>query len=101
MAAATRTVGRDLREDDNPGMSFGQSILVVEDDAELRGVLAARPARGGLRGRGRRRPGAALLDRVEQVAPDALVIDIGLPDADGRDVCQALRAAASRRRCCS
>ena len=25
-------------------------------------------------------------------APDALVIDIGLPDADGRDLCQAIRA---------
>src|SRR5213083_893692 len=25
-------------------------------------------------------------------APDVLVLDIGLPDADGRDVCQALRA---------
>ena len=24
--------------------------------------------------------------------PDVLVLDIGLPDADGRDVCQALRA---------
>ena len=24
---------------------------------------------------------------------DVLVIDIGLPDADGRDVCQALRAS--------
>jgi DNA-binding response OmpR family regulator len=24
--------------------------------------------------------------------PDAVVLDIGLPDADGRDVCQALRA---------
>ncbi len=24
--------------------------------------------------------------------PDALVLDVGLPDADGRDVCQALRA---------
>jgi two-component system, OmpR family, response regulator len=24
--------------------------------------------------------------------PDALVMDVGLPDADGRDVCQALRA---------
>ena len=23
---------------------------------------------------------------------DALILDIGLPDADGRDVCQALRA---------
>jgi two-component system response regulator MprA len=25
-------------------------------------------------------------------APDGLILDIGLPDADGRDVCQALRA---------
>ncbi len=25
-------------------------------------------------------------------SPDALVIDIGLPDTDGRDLCQALRA---------
>lgn len=25
--------------------------------------------------------------------PDVLVLDVGLPDADGRDVCQALRAA--------
>src|SRR5690349_25077026 len=24
--------------------------------------------------------------------PDILILDIGLPDADGRDVCQALRA---------
>ena len=28
---------------------------------------------------------------------DALVLDIGLPDADGRDVCQALRAHGVRR----
>jgi len=29
---------------------------------------------------------------VSESAPDLFVIDIGLPDADGRDVCQALRA---------
>ena len=28
---------------------------------------------------------------------DAVVLDIGLPDADGRDVCQALRAAGIDR----
>jgi DNA-binding response OmpR family regulator len=33
--------------------------------------------------------------------PDVLVLDIALPDADGRDVCQALARAASPRRCCS
>ena len=73
-------------------MTLGQRILVVEDDDELRARARARPARGGLRRRRRSRPGRDVLERVEQAAPDALVIDIGLPDADGRDVCQALRA---------
>ena len=72
-------------------MSFGQSILVVEDDAELRGVLER-----GLREEGFHVDGAAtgaeLLARIEHVAPDAFVIDVGLPDTDGRDLCQALRA---------
>jgi two-component system response regulator MprA len=72
-------------------MSFGQSILVVEDDDELRGVLGR-----GLREEGFAvevaATGAELLERIEHTAPDALVIDIGLPDADGRDLCQALRA---------
>ncbi|OLE01172.1 MAG: DNA-binding response regulator [Actinobacteria bacterium 13_1_20CM_4_69_9] len=36
--------------------------------------------------------GAELLVRTTEDEPDALVVDIGLPDADGRDVCQALRA---------
>jgi two-component system response regulator MprA len=36
--------------------------------------------------------GADLLAAAERQAPDAFVIDIGLPDSDGRDVCQALRA---------
>jgi two-component system response regulator MprA len=72
-------------------MSFGQAILVVEDDDELRGVLGR-----GLREEGFAvevaATGAELLERIEHTAPDALVIDIGLPDADGRDLCQALRA---------
>ena len=38
-------------------------------------------------------PGTELIDRVARTAPpDLFIIDIGLPDADGRDVCQALRA---------
>jgi two-component system response regulator MprA len=72
-------------------MSFGQSVFLVEDDDELRGVLVR-----GLREEGfaveRAATGAELLDQIEGVAPDVLVIDIGLPDTDGRDLCQALRA---------
>jgi two-component system response regulator MprA len=36
--------------------------------------------------------GAELLAAAERKVPDAFIIDIGLPDSDGRDVCQALRA---------
>jgi two-component system OmpR family response regulator len=72
-------------------MSFGQSILVAEDDDELRGVVAR-----GLREEGFTvdgvATGAQLLERIDAATPDALVIDIGLPDTDGRDLCQALRA---------
>ena len=72
-------------------MTFGQTVLVVEDDDELRGVLGR-----GLREEGFEvdavATGAELLERVGRAAPDVLVIDIGLPDTDGRDLCQALRA---------
>lgn len=37
--------------------------------------------------------GGAAVERFGAVRPAAMVLDIGLPDADGRDVCQALRAA--------
>jgi two-component system response regulator MprA len=64
---------------------------LVEDDADLRGVLAR-----GLREEGFEVSAVELGADALQVAgkrrPDAVVLDIGLPDADGRDVCQALRA---------
>lgn len=65
-------------------------VLVVEDDTALREVLAR-----GLREEGfdvvtARDGGSALLLASGGVA--VLVLDIGLPDTDGRDLCQALRA---------
>jgi len=66
-------------------------VTVVEDDPELRSLLVR-----GLREEGFAvdavGAGNELLDRVAGHEPDVLIIDIGLPDADGRDVCQALRA---------
>jgi two-component system, OmpR family, response regulator len=76
-------------------VSLSRSILLVEDDDELRGVVAR-----GLREEGFAvevvATGAQLLECIERAAPDALVIDIGLPDTDGRDLCQALRARGIR-----
>ena len=66
-------------------------IVVLEDDPELQALLERGLAEEGFDARAVG-TGAALLERVEELAPDALVIDVGLPDADGRDVCQALRS---------
>jgi two-component system, OmpR family, response regulator len=72
-------------------VTLGQTIMIVEDDDELRGVLIR-----GLREEGFATEAVAtgtdLLDRVNLSTPDAFVIDIGLPDSDGRDLCQVLRA---------
>lgn len=71
----------------------GPRILVVEDDLELRGVIARGLEEEGFEVTGVG-SGAEALARSEPggAVPDALIIDIGLPDADGRDLCQALRA---------
>lgn len=66
------------------------TILVVEDDHALRDVLVR-----GIRDEGfetlTAQDGATAL-RLAGDGVDAVVLDIGLPDADGRDVCQAMRA---------
>src|SRR5215211_5463924 len=66
-------------------------VLVAEDDAELRELLVRGLRRHDLEVTGVG-TGAQLLAGAEDWRPDALIVDIGLPDADGRDVCQALRA---------
>jgi two-component system response regulator MprA len=67
-------------------------ILLVEDDAQLRALVRRgleRESDFAVTGVGSAAEALELLDRG---SPAALVIDVGLPDADGRDLCQALRA---------
>ncbi|MFI5037043.1 MAG: response regulator transcription factor [Solirubrobacterales bacterium] len=66
-------------------------ILLVEDDQELRAVVRRGLEEEGFAVTGAG-TGAEAMKRISAEAPDALVIDVGLPDADGRDLCQALRA---------
>jgi two-component system, OmpR family, response regulator len=72
-------------------MTLAHSVLIVEDDDELRAVLSRGLGEEGFAVEAVS-TGSALLERAEEAVPDVLVIDVGLPDADGRDVCQALRA---------
>src|SRR5436309_7814002 len=66
-------------------------LLIAEDDTPLREILVR-----SLRAEGflpvAVSTASELLERALEQAPDAFVIDIGLPDGDGRDLCQALRA---------
>jgi two-component system response regulator MprA len=67
------------------------TVAVCEDDAALRSVLTR-----SLRSAGHEvvvaHTGAEALRAFPPAAPDVVVLDIGLPDSDGRDVCLALRA---------
>jgi two-component system, OmpR family, response regulator len=70
---------------------LGSTVFILEDDPQLRDVLVRSLQAEGFDPRGIA-TAHELLERVAETPPDALVIDVGLPDADGRDVCQALRA---------
>ena len=70
-----------------PGISAG----ICEDDDELRGALRRALEREGLVVRATA-SGTEAVRAFGAQPPDVLILDIGLPDADGRDVCQALRA---------
>src|SRR5919107_4193621 len=65
-------------------------LLVVEDDADLRSVLRRGLGEEGFDVTALADGSSALSHGGDE--PDAIIIDIGLPDADGRDVCLALRA---------
>ena len=64
-------------------------MLLVEDDLDLRDVLARALREEGfvVRTASDGRTALAGTDGI-----DAVVLDVGLPDSDGRDVCAAMRA---------
>jgi two-component system response regulator MprA len=66
-------------------------IGICEDDQQLQSVLSRALVAEDFQVRVTSTGGDAVREFTKHV-PDLLVLDIGLPDADGRDVCQALRA---------
>jgi two-component system, OmpR family, response regulator len=65
-------------------------ILIVEDDADIRRLVRKGLDEEGFEVRAAMRGGEAI-EMATREPPDAVIIDIGLPDADGRDLCQAMR----------
>ena len=62
----------------------GPRLLILEDEQRLREVLMRSLQAEGF-DVAAYATGCELLERVAKETPQALVIDIGLPDADGRD----------------
>ncbi len=69
----------------------GQSVLVVEDTDEIRELVVTVLRRAGMDVR-EATTGAACLEEVRREVPDVVVLDLGLPDADGTEVCRQIRA---------
>lgn len=71
------------------------TVGVCEDDPKLRSMLGRALQEAGYRSR-MTANGRDAVAVFSPAPPDVIVLDIGLPDADGRDVCQALRVHGVR-----
>lgn len=66
-------------------------ILLIEDDPQLRTLVGVALERAGHRVQTASN-GQAGLDRALRDAPEFVILDIGLPEMDGLEVCRRLRA---------
>ena len=68
-----------------------QSVLVVEDTEEIRELVVTVLGRAGMDVRAVG-TGAEAIAEIRRSAPDVVVLDLGLPDTDGTEVCRQIRA---------
>jgi len=81
--------------DRQTGNNSPMRLLVVDDDRALRDVLRRALTLAGYELR-QADSGASALAEVAASVPDAVVLDIGLPDIDGLEVCRLLRREGNR-----
>jgi two-component system, OmpR family, response regulator RegX3 len=66
------------------------SVLLVEDEESIAEPFAHALRRSGFRTTVAR-TGAEALELARSLEPDVLLLDLALPDADGRDICRQVR----------
>src|SRR3954447_2329916 len=76
-----------------PMSSQPQRVLIIDDHASLRAALRELLERRGFMVVAEAGGAKAGLEAAAAVAPDAVVLDIELPDGNGIDVCRALTRA--------
>jgi DNA-binding response OmpR family regulator len=75
-------------------MHAARKILIVDDDAALRQSLAEQLGRDGEFVSTECCCAAEALDTIGRERFDAILLDVGLPDMDGRELCRKLRSEA-------
>ncbi|ANT49088.1 response regulator transcription factor [Mesorhizobium amorphae] len=66
------------------------NILVADDDPHIREIICFALEKAGMKTVSVS-DGAAALQAIERRAPDLVVLDIGMPEMDGLEVCRRLR----------
>lgn len=74
-------------------MAAIRRLLLVDDEADLRDALAEQLAVHDSFETETAGDGATALEKAKNGRFDAILLDVGLPDMDGREVCKALRRA--------
>lgn len=69
-------------------------VFVVEDEAPVRGVLVESLEQSGFRAKGFG-DGASALRQLEETIPDVILLDMRMPEMDGFEFLQRLRASAA------
>jgi DNA-binding response OmpR family regulator len=72
-------------------MAQSKTILIVDDDADLREALAEQLEAGGEFATVQAGAGQEGVDRAQSNRPDLVLLDVDLPDIDGREVCRRMR----------
>jgi two-component system response regulator MprA len=70
-------------------------VLIVDDDRSVRDALRRALTLGGYEVEAAD-GGQHALTQVAATSPDAVVLDVGMPDIDGLEVCRRLRGAGNR-----
>jgi len=73
----------------------GMRVLVVDDDRAVRDALRRVLTLGGYEVQ-TAEGGAEAIEAVVQSVPDAVVLDVGMPEIDGLEVCERLRRLGNR-----
>jgi DNA-binding response OmpR family regulator len=71
-------------------MAQRKTLLIVDDDADLRGAVAEQLQAEGFDTL-EAENGAEGVAAAESQKPDLILLDVDLPDGDGRDICREIR----------